>query len=316
MLKQIPDKLSGVFAAVTTPFDAQGNPALEALDAIVDFGLDNGLKGLCLGGATGEYSACSVEHRLEVFQRVARRAKGRAELICAIGGEHVGHVKQLARAAVDCGAIALLFPPPGFLPYAQDNLVDIMGEVSSELPLPVLIYHIPQCTRDLGLANILRLVATVPNIIGLKDSSGQKANLPVIHAALAQGPMVFMIGSDDLLFDAFELGAVGSISGIAGACPDLILPVSEALQARDKAGARAAQDRLDEFIRHIADFPSPWAMKLALEVRGLDAGALAWPMGPKLSGNARKFQSWFTSQIDPAGHVAIEPQKVPARSSS
>src|SRR5271157_5186691 len=117
MAKQIPLGLSGVFAALPTPFGPDGKPLWEALEGLVEFGLDNGLKGLCLGGATGEYAACSVEHRLEIFQRVARKAKGRAELICAIGGEHVGQVKQLAHAAVDCGAIALLFPPPGFLPY-------------------------------------------------------------------------------------------------------------------------------------------------------------------------------------------------------
>ena len=57
-------------------------------------------------------------------------------------------------------------------------------------------------------------------------------------------------------------------------------------------------------------------MKLALEVRGLDAGVLAWPMGPNGKENAGKFQSWFAGQIDAAGHVAIEPLKVTARSLS
>jgi len=297
MVKHIPRELVGVFAALPTPFSPEGNPLFEALDALVEFGLERGLKGICLGGATGEYAVCSVEHRLEMFRRVGRRIKGRAQLICAIGGEHAGQVRQLARAAVDCGAIALLFPPPGFLPYAQDDLVDIMGQVSAELPLPVLIYNIPQCTRDLGMANILRLIATVPNIIGLKDSSGQKPNLEAIAQAKAQSPLAFIIGSDDLLFDAFEQGAVGSISGIASACPELILPVYEALRAGNKKQARVLQARLDDFIAHIRDFPSPWAMKLALQVRGLDMGDLAWPMGAKLRQNAAKFQDWFAGQI-------------------
>jgi 4-hydroxy-tetrahydrodipicolinate synthase len=307
MVKHIPRELVGVFAALPTPFGSDGNPLLEALDALVEFGLDRGLKGICLGGATGEYAVCSVEHRLEMFRRVARRIKGRAQLICAIGGEHAGQVRQLARAAVDCGAMALLFPPPGFLPYAQDDLVDIMGQVSADLPLPVLIYNIPQCTRDLGLANILRLIATVPNIIGLKDSSGQKSNLAAIAEAQAQSPLAFIIGSDDLLLEAFEQGAVGSISGIAGACPELILPVYEALRAGNKEQAHALQARLDEFIFHIRDFPSPWAMKLALQVRGLDMGALAWPMGSKLYQKARKFQDWFAGQIPAYETAAATP---------
>jgi 4-hydroxy-tetrahydrodipicolinate synthase len=305
MVKHIPRELVGVFAALPTPFGPEGNPLWEALDALVDFSLAHGLKGLCLGGATGEYAACSVEHRLEMFRGVARRMKGRAQLICAIGGEHAGQVRQLARAAADCGALALLFPPPAFLPYAQDDLVDFMGQVSADLPLPVLLYNIPQCTRDMGLANVLRLIAKVPNIIGLKDSSEQKTNLAEIQAAQAQGPMVFMIGSDDLFLEAFEYGAVGSISGIAAACPELILPLYEALRAGEKELARALQARLDEFIRHIQEFPSPWAIKLALQVRGLDMGALAWPMGSKLCRKAQKFQGWLAGQI--AAYEAAAP---------
>jgi len=297
MGKYIPRELVGVFAALPTPFGREGNPLMEAQDALVDFALDHGLEGLCLGGATGEYAACSVEHRLEIFQRVARRVKGRARLICAIGAEHAGQVKQLARAAADCGAIALLFPPPAFQPYAQDDLVDFMGQVSADLPLPVLLYNLPQCTRDLGMANILRLIATVPNIIGLKDSSGREANLAAISEAQTQTPMAFFMGSDDLLLEAFAHGAVGVISGIAGACPELILPVYEALRTGKIEQARAMQSPLDEFILHFRELPPPWATKLALRVRGLEIGSLAWPMGSHLRQRAQEFQDWFAGQI-------------------
>ena len=68
MDKHIPRELVGVFAALPTPFGADGNPLMEALEALVDFGLDHGLKGLCLGGGHREYAACSVEHRIEMFR--------------------------------------------------------------------------------------------------------------------------------------------------------------------------------------------------------------------------------------------------------
>jgi 4-hydroxy-tetrahydrodipicolinate synthase len=297
MVKQIPRELAGVFAALPTPFGPRGNPLMEALDAFVDFALGHGLKGMCLGGATAEYAACSMEHRVEIFQRVASRVRGRAKLICAIGAEHAGQARQLARAAADCGAIAVLFPPPTFLNYAQDDLVDFMAQVSADLPLPVLLYNIPQCTRDLGMENILHLIATVPNIIGLKDSSGHIANLAPIGQAHAQTPMAFFMGSDDLLLEAFEHGAVGAISGIASVCPELILPVVEALRGGRKEQARALQFLLDEFIFHFRELPPPWATKLALKVRGLEAGSLAWPMGSRLRQEAQLFQDWFAGQI-------------------
>ncbi|MGO8815719.1 MAG: dihydrodipicolinate synthase family protein [Terriglobia bacterium] len=292
-----PGNLAGVFAALPTPFASTGEPAWEALDTVVDFALNRGLKGLCLGGATSEYAACSVENRVEVFDRVSRRVKGRAHLVCAVGAEHAGQVKQMAAAAAHSGAIALLLPPPVFLPYSQADLVDFMAQVSAELPLPVLLYHIPQCTRDLGIANILQLIATVPNIIGLKDSSGDRGNLKAIGQAHAETSLAFLIGSDDLLLEAFEYGAAGAISGIASACPELILPLFEALRAGNSQKAHALQTQVDEFIRHAHDLPSPWTVKLALQVRGLDGGVLAWPLSPALSEKARAFQDWLTGQI-------------------
>jgi len=307
MDKHLPRDLAGVFAALPTPFVSRGDPDWQGLDALVDFGLERGLRGFCLGGATSEYLACSVEHRVEIFDRVSRRTNGRARLICAVGGEHAGQVKQLAHAAVNSGAIALLLPPPAFLPYAQEHLVDFMAQVSADLPLPVLVYHIPQCTRDLGIANILQLIATVPNIIGLKDSSGERGNFAAIRHALAQTPMAFLIGSDDLLLEAFEHGTVGAISGIASACPELILPLFEALRAGNSQKARALQTDVDEFIRRAHDLPSPWAVKLALQARGLDVGTLAWPMGPNLSQEARTFQDWFTGQIAAKAFSPLQP---------
>ncbi len=297
MIKHFRRELAGVFAALPTPFGSTGEPAWGALDLVVDFGLERGLKGFCLGGATSEYPACSIDHRIEAFERVSRRTKGRAQLICAVGGEHVGQVQQLARAAARSGAIALLLPPPVFLPYAHDDLVDFMAQVSADLPLPVLLYHIPQCTRDLGVASILRLIATVPNIIGLKDSSGDKENLVAIGEAQTHTPLAFMIGSDDMLVEAFEHGAVGAISGIASAWPELILALYEALRAGNSQQARALQTRLDKFILRTRELPSPWTVKLALQVRGFDMGTLAWPMGSSLSQKARAFQDWFTGQI-------------------
>ncbi len=311
MGKNIPEGLSCVYAALPTPFGEDGTPRWEALEGLVDFGLEHGLKGLCLGGTTGEYAATSVEMRHEIYLRVAHQVKGRAQLICATGCEHAGQVKQLARDAAECGAIAILLPPPASLPYSQEDLFDFVGQVGADLPLPVLIYNIPQCTRDLGITNVLRLIATVPNIIGLKDSSGSRPNFAKIEAAKAQGPLAFMIGSDDLLLEAFQHGALGSISGIASACPELILPLFEALRAGKLEKARTLQARLDEFIFHIRDLPSPWAMKLALQVRGVEMGTLSWPMGPGLCEKAREFQNWFAGQA--ASYEAVAPTPAGAK---
>ena len=298
MHKRTPPNISGIYAALPTPFDSDGRPCLEILTPLVDFLLAEGMEGFCLGGATGEYAAIGIEERISLFQSLAGYIHGRAQLIMGTGGEHCAQVRRLALAAADSGAIAALLPTAGFLPYQQDDLVDFIGQVSAEMPLPVILYHIPQCTRDLGIHHILDLIGTIPNIIGLKDSSGQKENLPLIEAALAQVPMVFLMGSDDLLLEAFARGAVGAISGIASACPELILPVYRNWREGNLQAAKARQGILDEFIAHIRDIPSPWVVKLALQVRGFEIGNLAWPMGSRLHGEAKRFQDWFSSWLE------------------
>jgi 4-hydroxy-tetrahydrodipicolinate synthase len=306
-MKNIPENLCGVFAALPTPFGEDGDVLWDALDAIVDFALANGIEGLCLGGATAEYAACSVENRIEMFARVSQRAAGRAQLICAVGAEHSGQVHQLACAAEHADAIALLFPPPVLLTYPQADLVHFMAAVSAELPLPVLLYNIPQCTRDLGIANVLRLVEEVPNIIGLKDSSGHKPNMEAIRQAKARTPLIFLIGRDELFTEAVEHGAVGIITGIAGVCPELVLPLDENLRAGKREEARVWQDRVNEFISYFGDLQAPWVIKMGFQLRGLNVGTLAWPMRPELERQARKFQDWFSTYLSASRAPVLHP---------
>lgn len=290
--------LSGVYVALPTPFKPGGSADLKRLDSILEFLLGKGLTGFCIGGATGEYAACGVDERIALFKRVARRVGSRAALIFGVGGEHSGHVRRLARAAADCGGVAVLLPPPCFFQFDPPDLADFLRQVAAELPLPVLLYNIPQFTAGVGLENVLRLIRSVPNIIGVKDSSGLPENLPVIREAKASTPLTFMIGSDDLLLTALESGADGAVSGTAAACPELVLAVYQASISGKREEARMLQALLGQFLSRIAEFPPPWAMKLALRARGIDPGDLNWPLGERLQSEVKTLQDWLPGWID------------------
>lgn len=285
--------LSGVYAALPTPFKPDGTPDVKRLYSILDFLLSKGLTGFCISGATGEYTVCGVEERALLFQSVARRVGSRAALIFGVGGEHSGHVRRLTQAAADCGGIAVLLPPPSFFPSEPADLADFLRQVGAELPLPVLLYNIPQFTAEIGLDNVLQLIRSVPNIIGLKDSSGFPENLPAIQEAKTSTPMAFLIGSDELLFAALECGADGVVSGTASACPELVHAIYQAFQSGKKEEARLLQALLDQFLSRITALPPAWAMKLALGARGIDAGGLNWPLGEHLRSEVETFQNWL-----------------------
>jgi 4-hydroxy-tetrahydrodipicolinate synthase len=290
---RVAPSLHGVFGALPTPFGADGRPDGKRLDPIVDFLIAAGLDGLCVGGATGEYAACSAEDRARLFRRVARRTKQRVPIIYGVGAGTSSQAAYLAEVAAECGGAAVLVPPPFYFLYEPVDLVDILRELSEHLPLPALLYYIPQFTSRFDLRAALRLIETTPNIVGIKDSSGSRKNLPLLARAKARFSMVYFSGDDALLFEAEQNGADGAISGVAAACPELLVAIQKAHRAGRTGRARALQALLDKFIAQASVFPAPWGIKLAVEARGFAVGPLSWPVGARMQSRKAKFREWF-----------------------
>jgi len=286
-------QLNGVYAAMPTPFGKEGRPDLGALDPVVDFLIDAGVTGLCVGGATGEYPACSIRERELIFQRVAARTKGRVPLIFGVGAGNSAQVGYLGKVALECGGSAVLLPPPFYFRYDAKDLVEFIGDLGRGLPLPVLIYYIPQFTNRFDLADALRLIEEVPNIIGIKDSSGIPENVQAIGKAKTSLSMTYFSGDDSLLINALHHGADGAISGVASACPELLAVIEEARRNGKDNYPDWAQKLLTEFIARIDAFPAPWGVKLAMEARGFQLGPLSWTGSRKLEGCAAEFRKWL-----------------------
>jgi|YelNatPaOPRAMG01_1025707.scaffolds.fasta_scaffold18681_2 dihydrodipicolinate synthase/N-acetylneuraminate lyase len=293
MLKPVPPELSGVFAAVPTPFRSDGSPDAEKFRHLLEFLLRKGIRGFCLGGVTGEYAALGVEERLSLFQDAARHIADRAALVIGVGAEHCGQVQRLGQGAAEMGATAALLPPPFFFPHLSNDVLDFLLSVAPGLPLPVIFYNIPQFTSAVSMHDIVQFIGSVPNAVGIKDSSGEKENLPLLRQAKADMPMAILIGSDDLFLDALESGADGAISGLAAACPELHLALYHAFRTGQDEEARRLQRLLDALIARIAEFTPPQAIKLALESRGFDVGSPSFPRGKRQMARDDAFKAWF-----------------------
>lgn len=286
-----------LYAALPTPFTPEGGADEALLNSVLDFAMVSGIDGFCIGGATGEYAASGVEERISIMRSAARRVNGRARLIFGVGAEHSGQVQRLARAAAECGGVAALLPPPSFFRLGPDELEDFLRETAAGLPLPVVLYNIPQFTAEVGLDRLLRLVREVPNVIGLKDSSGRRENLAAIQDAKKTHPMEFLIGSDELLLAALEHGADGAVSGTASACPELVLAIIEAFHSGRTEEAGTLQKLLDEFLSRIKTLPPPWAMKLVLRAHGVETGELNWPLRGRLREEAELLERWLPAWL-------------------
>jgi len=285
--------LSGVYTALPTPLGDNGRPDAGSLDPLLDSLLASGTTGFCVGGATGEYALYDVEGRLRLFRHVAHRIADRVPLVLGIGAEHSRQVLRMAEVAKDLGAIAVLLPPPSYFHFDTLDLPEMIQQVAESLPLPVLLYHLPQFTNNLGASEALDLVCSAGNIVGIKDSSGHRETLEEFAAAKHTRDFILMAGSDDLFLVALELSADGGISGLSCVFPELMLGVYHAFREGDLQRAAALQSLVQELATAVAQLPTPWGIKIALEAQGFHTGSLSWPLSSRLAARAVRFRQWF-----------------------
>lgn len=286
-----PPPLTGLFAAAVTPRTDAGAIDHAAFDRILDLLLAADVDGICLGGATAEYSHATRDERLALIDRAATRLGDRA-LLVGIGAAAPTDVVPLGRAALDAGARAVLLPMPMFFRYAQEDLEAFCLDTAARLGGPLLLYDLPSFTTPLSTETVLRLLNGAPHVIGIKDSSGQQDRLGQLAHARGDRPWRLLVGDDGLLVDAMAEGWDGCISGTAGAFPELMVAVTQAARGADEAALGVLLPLLRELFAQQGVFPTPWAIRIGLEARGIPVGPLPLPASPARQAQRATFIAW------------------------
>jgi len=289
--------IAGLFAAVATPVHADGRVDFRTLDRLVDFLVESGASGVCLGGATGEYPHFETADRRAVIQRAADRLPDDRALVVGIGAPSMRQTIELGETALEAGSRALLLPMPMFFRYEQEDLEAYCAHVSGALRAPCLLYNLPDFTNGLAAATVLNLLRREEFIVGIKDSSGSVENLAAFAQARNGQPWTLLVGDDRALHKGLQAGWDGGISGVAGCCPELL--VSLVRSARDGHPDETAtlQAQLDELIGRLGVFPTPWGIRIALEARGFPTGPLPLPLTPGRRQQILEFQVWFRAWL-------------------
>lgn len=283
-VNQRPHPISGPIAALLTPITSDGRFDARALERNIEFVLSRGIRGICVGGATGEYPYCGLDLRREVIQMAVALAGTSGTVVAGIGAGTLPHSLALAEAAAAAGASAVLLPPPFFFQYSQDDIAEFYRTAANATSLPVLIYNLPAFTTPVETATVLRLIDSVSSIVGLKDSSG---NLEILTELRSIGSSaVRVVGHDGALAEAVaDRLCDATISGIAGVLPELTIDVFNS--------ADGAASRLAQLIRRLDAFPTPWGLKLIAECRGLISPQYAVPLSSARQAAATIFRNWF-----------------------
>ena len=285
-------QIEGVIAAVLTPRNVDDALDAAAMTRLIEFLMQHRIFSFAVNGATGEFCLTRPDQLRAALSTVRSVAGGHATILCGVGAAGIAQTIELSHIAEDEGAAALLLPMPYFFPYEQDDLEVFCRAVAESVKLPILLYNLPKFTTALREETVCRLIRDVPNIIGIKDSSG---SLNILRSLKNQNIKACrIVGHDRVLAQALaEDVCDGVISGIGGVVPEVIQALFANRDNRTSSEFRLAEELIEELILELDKFPAPWALKWLAEARGLMSAEFAQPVSPRRAKESRRLMEQF-----------------------
>ncbi len=269
--------MQGSMVALVTPMNADNSLDWAALHKLVDWHLEQGTHAIVAVGTTGESATLNVDEHLAVIKKVVDQVNGRIPVIAGTGANSTSEAVELTQAAKDVGADACLLVTPYYNKPTQEGLVLHHTHIARAVAIPQILYNVPGRTGvDMKPETALRL-ASVPNIIGIKEATG---DLDRAKTLIDQAPNDFAIisGDDATAVDLILLGGKGDISVTANVVPAAIARMCELALAGKAEEARAINERLLPL--HTAMFveSNPIPVKWAVEQLGLIQSGIRLPL--------------------------------------
>jgi 4-hydroxy-tetrahydrodipicolinate synthase len=255
--------LTGSLVALVTPMSNDGEVDFAALQRLVEFHIENGTSGIVAVGTTGESATLSVEEHIEVVKAVVKYAAGRIKVIAGAGGNATSEAIELGRLSAEAGADMVLSVVPYYNKPTQEGIYQHFKAIADHSPLPVILYNVPGRTvADMSNDTALRLAAH-PNIVGLKDATGDIGRACDLALRAPEGFALY--SGDDATGMAFMLcGGHGVISVTANIAPKLMSELCVAATSGNTAHARAINDKLQGLHKQLFVEPNPIPAKWAL----------------------------------------------------
>jgi len=271
----------GVITALITPL-RDGNVDEAALEALVERQIAAGVHGVVAVGTTGEGGGLTIEEHKRVTALCVRVSAGRIKVIAGAGSPATYESIDLAAHGKACGCDGALVVTPYYNRPSQAGLIAHFEGVAEAVQLPQILYNVPARTGvDLSNESVARLAAH-PNIVAIKDATGDMSRASWMHANIsAKGTQFDLISGDDPSFIGYSAhGGVGLISVTANVAPEGMVALYDAITAGDFAAARVWQDRLIGLHKALFLDASPAPAKYALARLGLCSEEMRLPLTP------------------------------------
>ncbi len=267
---------AGTGTALVTPFKRDGSIDEEALRRLVDFQESNGIDVLLPCGSTGESSTLAREEHLRAIGIVRDQAR-KAKVLAGAGSNSTFEAVDLSKEAADIGVDGILSVSPYYVKPTQEGIFRHYSAIADAVDVPLVVYNIPGRTGSNITADTLMRLAGIDNIVGVKEASG---NMAQIQDILARRPEGFeVLSGDDALTLAMVLsGADGVISVASNCCPALMSDLVGNARSGNAKDARSIHDRLLPLFRGLFVESNPIPIKYVMGLMGYGSGEPRLPL--------------------------------------
>ena len=272
--------IRGVIPPILTPVDAEDRVDETGLKRVIDHVLAGGVHGILSLGSNGEFFALAPEEQERAASITIEHVKGRVPVYFGIGAIATKECVRQARLAEKLRAQAITILPPMFLCPNDDELYTHFRTVAESTDLPMLLYNNPDRMRVGISASLIERLADVPNIVGMKDSSGDLSLTAEFIRRTRHKGFKVMAGRDLMILATLVYGGVGCVAATANIVPGLVVCIYDKFCAGDLQGALEAQYKLAPLrvAFNLGSFPV--VTKDAANLIGLDVGS---PIRPNAS---------------------------------
>ncbi|MBI2311090.1 MAG: 4-hydroxy-tetrahydrodipicolinate synthase [Betaproteobacteria bacterium] len=271
--------IKGSLVAIVTPMHEDGSLDLERLRGLVDFHVEQGTDGIVVVGTTGESPTVDFEEHRLLIKATVEHAAGRIPVVAGTGANSTREAIELTAFAKDAGADASLSVVPYYNKPTQDGLYRHFRAIAEAVDIPIILYNVPSRTvADLANDTSLRL-AQVPNIVGIKDATGDMERGTDLLQRAAPDFAVYS-GDDASALGLLLLGAHGVISVTANVAPRLMHQMCAAAFLGDLAEARRINHLLMGLHKDLFVEANPIPVKWAVARMGLMKEGIRLPLTP------------------------------------
>ena len=273
-------QIRGIIPPVATPMQANEDLDLPRLKWFLDHLINCGCHGVFVLGTNSEFYALDEKEKQQVIATAVEHVRGRVPVYAGTGAETTREAVRLTKMAEKEGANGVSVITPYFVIPNQQEIFDHYRRIAEATKLPVVLYNNPATCGGVKIdVDTVARLAEIPNILGVKDSSGDLTNT-IEYMRVTPDRFSVLMGRDTLIYSAMQLGARGAVPATGNIAPKILVEIYEAFMRGDLAGSLAAQRKLHPVRMALTLGTAPGGVKAALDVLGMSIGPCRGPVAP------------------------------------